>query len=477
MAQIPLNKIFLGHTPIEQRKYILTAFRHLKNKYPTLILPAVGQFTLAKCAIEAGYERQNIFTSDISLFTSALGFLFSGKPVDALNFEFDGDASAEYRRLYDEKKTEEERIGFLMWLMKLAQISKVHYQRLMFEDLVENHRKHEEEIVGQVVAMRDYFKGINYEIKDLRDELVERGSETLMVINPPVFKKGYTKMFDFRGFLKYENGVEEFDWAKEYKALYEKSKTLNYPVIWYRFRDVKGFNEDEIMFAKEYEVEKQDYWLITKPNAMADFPYYKQIASFKRKNLRPSQYPLFGEEDVINENSTVRFVSAPEEVVLYYRDLFAHRLGNTGAEHYYLMLIDGKVFSVVGFMTSKLFRLQQDKIFENFGFSVSSKRYPHANRLLMLMITSKEMGAVLRRTTSKVNRYYKLTGMKTTCLSKYRSIKTHQGILERISREQLPNGLYKIQAQCDWANRDFKETLKIFLKENELGHKILTNQK
>ena len=203
---------------------------------------------------------------------------------------------------------------------------------------------------------------------------------------------------------------------------------------------------------------------------------YKHIASIKRKYLH--QYPLhiFGEQDVLAENSKVRFVSVPEEVSLYYRDLFAHRLGNTGAEHYYLMLIDEKVFSTCGFTTSKLFRLQQDKVFENFGFSISSQKYPQSNRLLMLMITSKEMGDVIRNTTSSKNRIYILKGMRTTCLSKYRSIKTHQGILKRIEREQLPNGIYKILAETEYHDRNFAETMKIFFQECQEGHKILTNQ-
>ena len=39
----------------------------------------------------------------------------------------------------------------------------------------------------------------------------------------------------------------------------------------------------------------------------------------------------------MDENSKVKFVSVQQEVGLYYRDLFAHRLGNTGAEHYFYL--------------------------------------------------------------------------------------------------------------------------------------------
>lgn len=467
-----LNKIFLGHTPAEQRKYLTEVFKHLKDKYPKLVIPAVGQFTLVKCAISAGYERENIYTSDYSLYSSLLGYLFSGKPIDDLKFELAEQFRSEYELVNGETK----KVAYIFWVMKLAQMSKVHYQKLMYEDLLENKQKHISHIENQIKEMKDYFSGVNYEIKDLRDEFVKREDDTLLVINPPVFKKGYTKMFDFTGYIEYNSNIEEFDWKKEYHQLYENSKLLNYPVIWYRFRDAKGFDEKEIMFAKEYEVEKQDYWLITKPEVIEGFKYYKNIASFRRKNFRPYHLPIFSGKDRMDENSKVKFVSVQQEVGLYYRDLFAHRLGNTGAEHYFLLTIDDKVFSTCGFTTSKLFRLQTDYVFENFGFSVSHKEYPHANRLLMLMITSKEFKDVIYHKASNKNRIYNLNGLKTTCLSKYRSIKTHQGILHRMTRELMPNGMYKITAGTTWHNRDFKETLKVFLEENKLGRKILTTE-
>src|SRR3989338_3989211 len=472
MAQMQLNKIFLGHTPADQRKFITAVFSFFKDRYPKLIIPAVGMYSLAKAAISAGYQKENIKTSDISLFSALLGHLFSRKPISEIKFEVAEEYRADYEKIADDVG----RVGYLLWLMKVAQMSKIHYRRMLFDDLLENRERHIVTLTNQITKLRDCFSGIQYETKDLRDEFIERDLDTLLVINPPVFKRGYEKMFDFKGFIEYESDVEEFGFKKEYLALYEKSKELSYPAIWYRFRNASGFNPEEIIFAKEYAVGKQDFWLITKPQALTTFPHRAHIDRFKPKNLRPYHLPTFGEKDSIGEHSVVRFVSVPAEVALYYRDLFAHRLGNTGAEHFYLLLVDDKVFSTCGFTTSKLFRLQTDYVFENFGFSVSLKKYPQSNRLLMMVLTSKEFGNVIHRTASNKNRIYNLTGMKTTCISKYRSIKTHQGILERINRETMQNGLYKIQAETKWHDRDFKETLRIWVEECRVGHKLLTNQ-
>jgi len=77
---------------------------------------------------------------------------------------------------------------------------------------------------------------------------------------------------------------------------------------------------------------------------------------------------------------------------------------------------------------------------------------------------------------SKRNRIFNMGGVKTTCLAKYRSIKTHQGLLERVSRERMNNGMYKIQAQTTWHDRTFGEMMKLYIKEITTGEKVLTHK-
>ncbi len=461
MAIIPLNKIFLGHTPSEQRKYLLECLKFLYDKYPKIVLPAVGQFTLVKVALQAGYAPENIYTSDISLFSALLGALFEGRPISEIDFL----VASEYQKQYDECKSDFDRVALVLWLMKLSQISKVHYQKMMYDDLLENRAKHISSIKEQIVNLDNEYHGIHYDTKDLRDELVERDSDFLLVLNPPIIKNGYTKMFDFTDFIEYESGIEEFDFGKEYNSLYENSKSLSYPCIWYRSRDASEYNPDEIIYAKEYEVGKQDYWLCTKPNILNEFPYRKYIESFKTKNLHPCGLPIFTDTDSIDENTKIRFIQVSEEVGLYYRDLFAHKLGNTAAEHYILMLLNDKVFATLGLMTAQLFRLRQNNVFETFGFSSPLSNHPRANRLLMYAITCDEFRSYLHKNLSVVNRVYSLTSFRTTCLSKYRKVKLNNGIMKIIAREKMKNGMYKLLYQTDWHARNFEDCVVLYLSE------------
>jgi len=458
------NKVFLGHTPRDQRNFLTVVLKHLRKDYNAVVIPACGHFTLAKCAIEAGYDKEKIFCSDISLYTSLLGYLFSGKPVDSIDFHL----STSYQQQYDKYETDIEKVAFVIWLMKVKQMEKFPYASVVMEDLNFNKDAHIAKLVDELKKQVEYYSGINYEIKDLREELrVWKKLNPIIIVNPPVFAKGYTKMFDFGEDIVYNPKVEEFIWSKEYIPTYEKSKELPHPVIWYRFGDASEFNPDEIIFSKEYKINKHDFWLITKPEVLKDFDFSGYVSTFRRKKYKPYKAPIWGLYDKMTPDSKVRFVKVNNDVGLYYRDLFAHRLGNTNCEICFLMLIDGKVYSTVGFTVNHAVRLQDDYAFENYGFSAPSKIYPHENRLLMMMISSKDMKNVLINAMAKRNRFFTLKGFKTTCLSKYRSMKTHRGILERTSRELLPNGMYKIKAQTDWHDRTFQETLRLYLKEME----------
>jgi hypothetical protein len=216
-----LDKIFLGNTPADQRKFITLLFSKLKDKYPKLIIPAVGQFTLAKCAVKGGYKPENIYTSDISFFSSIVGYFYADRPIEDLGFTLKGSLEE-----YESYTTQAERVAFLLYLIKLKQIRvDLFYERVVFDDLVENKEKHIATLAKQLEKNKEQYKGIKYDVKDLRDEIHEGHSDdTLMIINPPAFANGYVKMFKLEDIVEWQSGIEEFDLKKEYKNLYDETK-------------------------------------------------------------------------------------------------------------------------------------------------------------------------------------------------------------------------------------------------------------
>jgi len=465
---LQLEKIFLGNTPSEQRKFLLGVLRYLHGKgFNKVVIPACGQFTIAKCAKIAGFQNEQLVTSDISLFSSLLGYLYAGKDIDEINFKVVGKYAEGYGAI--DKSKQPEKVAYLLLLMKMAQLrTHIKYEKVIYDEIVENFGEHLKVVTDKMSKLREFYKGLNYNIADLRKEIErpELDDKTIVVINPPAFKGGYEKMFKFEEFIDYKCDIEEFDLAKEYNKLYDHSKTKPFPVIWYKYKEVEKFDPNEVMFAQEYFVDRYDYWLITKPDLVKDFDFKGHVNFKNKKELRKyKNSEIFGPADEITPETKVSFISVEQEIALYYRDLWCHKLGNTKAEHYFLIALDGKIFATVGFHSSELFRMDSTRVFENYGFTCPSTKYPNINRLLMLFITCKEMKKVMTGSMSNVNRVYDLRGLKTTCLSKYRKVKLNNGLMNIIKKEKLPDGMYKLMYDTDFHDYDFKGAINKFLTE------------
>ena len=470
-----LDKVFLGVTPPEQRKFIIAALRHLREKgFDRMVVVAAGQFTLPKCAIEAGFPAKSIETSDISVFSSMLGCLYSGRPMGSLGFEIAesvsvGSRQEAVRECCEALDDDFKKASYLLWLIKLKQLrTHLYYERVVHDELLANRERYLaglEDVLRKAAAT---YQGMSYEVADLRDVIARPHTDkTILLVNPPAYKGGYNKMFGpIEQIVRWDPGIAQFDMKEEYLRLYAQTKQYPFPTFWGKFGySLDGLGAD-CVFAKRYKKDRFDFWLLTKPELLDGLDIKGTIAWTNDKELKPHKnLRIWGPDDELHPESTVRFVTVEMPQALYYRELWAHRLGVTKSERYYLILIDGKVFGTVGFHASNLLRLKSDKIEETFGFSAPSRRYPNINRLLMYLITCRDMGAVLRRDLSKANRFYTLTGLKTTCLAKYRHVKLNSGLLKLVSREKESNELYKIRYECEFRDQSFQEALRAYLEE------------
>ena len=190
------------------------------------------------------------------------------------------------------------------------------------------------------------------------------------------------------------------------------------------------------------------------------------IYKVKQQQATPCGLPTFKNTDNIGYGSEIKIVETTERHGLYYRDLFAHKLGSTKAQNYFLVLVDNKVFGVFGTDMRSVRVLKDNYYFEMFGFTAHCVRYPRSHRLLMMLITSREFRPILKL-CQKANRFYKLEGMKTVCLSKYRSTKLNNGICRVEGREKMKNGLYKIHYIAEFRQDTFKDCVKRFLDEEK----------
>ena len=209
-----LSSIFLGGVTSEHRKYMRAVFEHYISKgCDRIFIPCTGQNTIVKTALEAGFKPEQIFSSDISLFSSVLGYLYSGQPIDELDFEV---INPDFYDFYHNQPTDQHKVAAVLFMMKLSQLRQaVFYENSFRDEMLSKPDYYLKQIYDQLTKNLEVFKGVNYQQQDVRElffEMKDDYKETdLVIMNPPAFSKGYEKMFAFGEFMKYTVPADEFD--------------------------------------------------------------------------------------------------------------------------------------------------------------------------------------------------------------------------------------------------------------------------
>jgi len=217
------GSIFLGMTPSPFRPWLKQTFKQTLKKYPKLIVPAVGNFTVPLLAVEAGYPPSAIYTSDISAYTTLVASYLNEHYVP-IPPELTIEASDEdWKRIGNLVAEDQDMIPAILLLMKCQQLKDhVYHEHTWREEYLNNPRKYIDQFRHKLDQWRDKLNGINYKIQDMREVLSEtkHQGDSVIYLNAPGFSKGYTKMYDFQA-IHWNSGIDEFDIKKEIDPWWE----------------------------------------------------------------------------------------------------------------------------------------------------------------------------------------------------------------------------------------------------------------
>lgn len=445
-----LNSIFEGVPPSGSRTVLAELIR--QGDFEKAIVPCVGRFGIVETMVGAGIEPKGIETSDISIFSSLLGYYTTEQNMKDLGIQ------TEFEFVPD--PTDDHYAASVLLAIKIAQtVPKTYYAAQIKKDLIVNADRHIEKLQTEIDTLKERIIGIKYEIKDMWNvfENVEDNETTLLYVNPPAYRGGYTRMFDVEGISWNVPSTLEFD-PDDYTRMLEMLQGLNVTVVAYRYQSLdlvpeRGWTPFYARKYAQFGSIRMDYLVTNKPPS---FFHIERLRSPIPKNYN---YPILNPGDRITIDSKIGFVVAPKEVVLYYRDLFVHRLGATQAEKHYLAIVDGKVFGALGLMTNFLDRRAMGFVVEWFGITAHSNKYKSLNRLFMMLITCQEFKTT-HLSSSQVWDCHKLV---TTCLAKGQRVKINDGILEITDKKQLKNGMWQIRYETEFYEKSYTDCVKEWL--------------
>ena len=132
MAREAKIQIFQGTTPKPTRDYLQLLFEDLRRRYQRLVVSCAGRFMVPQIARAAGWSASQIRASDVSLFSSVVGYVVSGRPLDELELRF--SAPLEF---LEEYRDTERFAAAVLYGMKWAQFraGQTYYMQQFREEL------------------------------------------------------------------------------------------------------------------------------------------------------------------------------------------------------------------------------------------------------------------------------------------------------------------------------------------------------
>ena len=457
--------IFLGSLPATHRAYLGAILAHARQKYSRLIVPCCGKFGAAEVAVAAGWMPSQIECSDVSLFSTVLAAHIMGVPLQKTFGPITGDGDLDSLNL-DDPAT----VLFALKLAVCRNRAKSFYDICTVRDLERRAAAHIAYLRDGMDKLKARIGGIRYEPKDLFQHLTETLSDPQAVVwcNPPGYKNGYEKMYDTGGVIQFPQ-VEytNFDPRKggyaQVRDLMADAPALGIRLMVDELHDAE--EHDEAMCVETNMDSTAVKYLLT--NRPQEVSVWRRKSVFLPKpiSIEPLDAPIFTDEHEITTDSVVAFTKISEEQAMYYRDLFAHRLGATLSEQHYAFILDGQLAGVVGIhMQSVNLNKPQynDQLWleETYGFACPSYRYPRIGRLLMSCITCANFPKLIRFNI------HRPVGLITTCLCQHQELKTHRGLFKEISKERQKNGLWKLRSCAYWREETFADVVRNWLAKH-----------
>ena len=444
------NSIFQGVTTAPARDFV--AQRIIETGSEKVYMPCAGRFGAVESYINHGGKKENLYASDISLFSSMIGYLADPeKSVHDLGLKLSG-------KFATDTDDEVELVARVMLTLKFHQVgAKNKYGQDLRREIVKNSDVYIEKIKEHINTLVSNLKGIHYDIADVFDVLENCKNEekSALYLNVPTYKGGYSKMFTMDGIVWNEPHIEEFD-PDRYEEMLDSLSTAKCRAFVYKQKSLEGIGENwKVAFAQPYSMERTDY-IIT------NWKDSKTYAVNPLKDEDIKKLPIYNDED-ITEDTEIKFIKVNRETALYYRDMFVHKLGTTNAEQFYLMLIDGKVNTAMGLFLRDVYTGKSDYIGEVFGISRSSDKYMRLGKLFMLCLTCKEMRDMF------ISQYrfgiHSPKGIQTSSLTTFEEGKTDRSVMKLVFREKLKNGNFRVIYRADFSDRTYKDCIRFWLKK------------
>lgn len=431
-----------------------------------MILPCVGSFTVPAAVAETGFPRDRIFTSDVSIYSSVIGYLLDpDKSVEQMGLE----PSSEVICFVEDVSDEVDYVAGILVAIGWLQVpnKETRYHQNVRHEILANRSVYRAGVRQRLEALVEATGGIHYDDHDVRDVIAAAADDAgaFLYFNLPGFKFGYSKMFGDAEEAFGWGGVVVQEFLPEYsREVYESLVGKPITAVTYVSEGTSSDRVDDLppkwvkIYANVTDRKKAGYLAANRELEIG--------VHARARDHEIQQFPIYNDEE-ITPDTQVAFVCVDGHTCLYYRDLFVHRLGAVASEQYFLMLLDGRVVTAMG-LHLQHYHLQNsevsDYIAETFGITKTSARYARLGKLFMLCLTSGDFKRFLMCTSPHMQ-FREPRGISTTSITVHPEGKTDRSVMKLALREKLDDGRFRLVYRADFRDDTWSEVLATWLRK------------
>lgn len=196
-------------------RFLKPAFgRALEAGYTRFVEPACGAFAMCHLAQQAGWQGAQMEASDVTLFSTAMGYGIMGKSLEALDVRIRGFEDCD---LNDP--------ATVLWAQAVARArfrAAQDYWAEITRSMMLRKAEHIATIQQALTRAAGLLGGLDYRPRDLFEHLedVKDDVHAIVSLNPPSSGGGYEKFFDTGGAVTWrEPAYETFDPVEGYRRL------------------------------------------------------------------------------------------------------------------------------------------------------------------------------------------------------------------------------------------------------------------
>lgn len=401
---------FIGNTnPKEKRfeKHLLKAAK--KAGYERFIEPCSGELAMSQLAIEAGFSH--IEASDITLFSTMLGYYVEGKAIDELCVNIDGVGKCS--DIID--------VLYYHLLFKMEKMQGRDYFDNIITDIRKKKEWHKQKIKESLDKAAAVFHGrVHYFPMDMIEHLGKfvNDEKAIVIMNFPTYKGGYEKHFDVGDRITWkEPKYQMFDPATDKPKIKEMLKNAKCLVLFYEeaYPNETCFDAVYVRFGARDGM--NTYITTNNKSRVLQLVREECAVRLDEKEIKPINKSLISSDYVFSEKSKIEVIRAAPCECDYYRKLFTHNFNGSTGQGGFAVIVDGKILGVFGY--SKTFSAffgngDNEDLFLTFAMAKTVYGF-RVNRLLTYIAKSKNIAYLVCNDLDKVT-YQKL---KTAMISKY----------------------------------------------------------